>query len=80
MTKIYNFNEFIFEAKKQAKMKEEMPKGKAPKKKPMGKPSKKKVDQDGDGDSDFADAKTAQYIAGGINKSSAIAMSRKFNK
>lgn len=40
----------------------------------------KKKDQDGDGDEDFADAKVAQYIAGGMTKEEAIKKSRKFNK
>ena len=42
--------------------------------------TKKKKDRDGDGDSDFADAKIAQYTAGGVDKKKAVAMSRKFNK
>lgn len=41
---------------------------------------KKKTDQDNDGDSDFADAKVAQYMAGGMSRAEAIAKSRKFNK
>ena len=40
----------------------------------------KKKDQDDDGDSDFADAKIAQYMAGGMSKEEAIKKSRKFNK
>ena len=36
--------------------------------------------KDQDGDEDFADAKVAQYTAGGMNKGQAIAKSRKFNK
>jgi hypothetical protein len=77
MSKVYNFSEFVFEAKKQ--MKEEMHKGKK-KEKTHAKKSVKKKDQDGDGDTDFADAKIAQYTAGGINKKKAVVMSRKFNK
>jgi hypothetical protein len=42
--------------------------------------SKKKKDQDMDGDMDFADAKVAQYMAGGMSRAKAIALSRKFNK
>ena len=41
---------------------------------------KAKRDQDGDGDTDFADAKIAQYNAGGVPKGRAVAMSRKFNR
>lgn len=41
---------------------------------------KKKVDQDGDGDTDFVDAKIAQYKAGGIKKGSAIAKAKIFAK
>lgn len=41
---------------------------------------KRKVDQDGDGDNDFADAKIAQYMRGGMPKGKAIAKSRKFNE
>jgi len=41
---------------------------------------KNKIDQDGDGDMDFADAKIAAYTKGGIAKDKAVAMSRKFNK
>jgi len=44
------------------------------------KKAKKKKDQDGDGDTDFADAKIAQYTAGGVPKKKAIVMSKKFNK
>lgn len=40
----------------------------------------KKKDQDEDGDQDFADAKVAQYIAGGMSREEAIKKSRKFNK
>lgn len=40
----------------------------------------KKKDRDGDGDSDFADAKVAQYMAGGMDKQTAVNKSRKFNK
>jgi hypothetical protein len=42
--------------------------------------NKKKKDNDEDGDTDFADAKIAQYIAGGMSKAEAIKKSRKFNK
>lgn len=42
--------------------------------------TKKKKDQDMDGDADFADAKIAQYMAGGLSKQEAIRLSRKFNK
>lgn len=81
MSNIYTFSEFIFEAKKQMKMKDEMPKGKKKEEKvPAKKAGKKKKDQDGDGDTDFADAKIAQYKAGGMDKKKAVAMSRKFNK
>ena len=48
-------------------------------KKAKKKPSKKK-DWDGDGDNDFADAKTAQYVKGGMPVKKAIAKSRKFNE
>ena len=44
------------------------------------KSKKKKKDQDMDGDTDFADAKIAQYMAGGLSKKEAIAMSRRFDK
>jgi hypothetical protein len=46
------------------------------------KPVKKKAkrDQDGDGDTDFADAKIAQYKAGGLSQEKAVKMSRKFNR
>ena len=44
------------------------------------KKAKSKKDQDEDGDSDFADAKIAQYIAGGMSKAEAIKKSRRFNK
>lgn len=40
----------------------------------------KKQDQDEDGDNDFADAKIAQYMAGGMTRAEAIKKSRKFNK
>lgn len=81
MNKIYTFAEFINEAKKMPKMKEEMPKGKKKEEKaPAKKSTKKKKDQDGDGDMDFADAKIAQYTKGGVDKKKAVAMSRKFNK
>jgi hypothetical protein len=79
MSKVYTFNEFIFEAKKQ--MKDEIAKGKKKEaKEPAKKANKKKADKDGDGDTDFADAKIAQYTAGGVEKKKAVAMSRKFNK
>jgi hypothetical protein len=79
MSKVYTFNEFIFEAKKQ--MKDEIAKGKKKEaKEPAKKANKKKADKDGDGDADFADAKIAQYTAGGVEKKKAVAMSRKFNK
>ena len=42
--------------------------------------SKKKADQDGDGDTDFVDAKIAQYKAGGIPKDKAIAKGKMFAK
>ena len=74
MTKLYNFSQFITEAKKQ-KIEKEMPMLKKKAKK-----SPKKKDQDGDGDADFADAKMAQYKAGGMDKKKAIQASRKFNK
>lgn len=41
---------------------------------------KAKVDQDGDGDTDFVDAKIAQYQAGGIKKDIAIAKAKLFAK
>lgn len=44
------------------------------------KTKKKKKDQDMDGDSDFADAKIAQYMAGGLTRQEAIKLSRKFDK
>lgn len=78
MSRLYTFEQFLFEAKKEKLAKEEKKDGKkkpAPKKK-----AGKKKDQDGDGDSDFADAKIAQYTSGGVDKKKAIAMSRKFNK
>jgi hypothetical protein len=79
MSKVYTFNEFIFEAKKQ--MKDEIAKGKKKEaKEPAKKANKKKADKDGDGDTDFADAKIAQYTAGGVEKKKAVALSRKFNK
>jgi hypothetical protein len=40
----------------------------------------KKKDQDGDGDNDFADAKIAQYMAGGMSKADAIKKAKRFNK
>jgi hypothetical protein len=41
---------------------------------------KKKIDQDGDGDTDFVDAKVAQYKAGGIPKDQAIKKAKMFAK
>ena len=41
---------------------------------------KKKIDQDGDGDTDFVDAKIAQYSKGGIPKDKAIAKAKMFAK
>jgi len=41
---------------------------------------KKKIDQDGDGDTDFVDAKIAQYKAGGISKDQAIKKGKMFAK
>jgi hypothetical protein len=41
---------------------------------------KKKIDQDGDGDTDFVDAKVAQYTKGGIPKDKAIAKAKMFAK
>jgi hypothetical protein len=41
---------------------------------------KKKVDQDGDGDTDFIDAKVAQYQKGGMTKGQAIAKAKQFAK
>lgn len=41
---------------------------------------KKKIDQDGDGDTDFVDAKIAQYQKGGIEKGKAIAKAKMFAK
>jgi len=41
---------------------------------------KKKVDQDGDGDTDFVDAKIAQYKAGGLDKQKAISKAKVFAK
>ena len=53
----------------------------AKKTKPVKKKAvKKKKDLDADGDTDFADAKIAQYKAGGIDAKSAYRMSRKFDK
>jgi hypothetical protein len=78
MSKVYTFSQFIFEAKKQA-TKSEGPKSKK-KAAPIKKKAGKKIDQDGDGDSDFADAKIAQYTAGGVDKAKAMSMSRRFNK
>ncbi len=81
MNKIYTFAEFINEAKKMPKMQEEKPKGKNKEEKdPVKKVAKKKKDQDGDGDMDFADAKIAQYTAGGMDKKKAVNASKKFNK
>jgi hypothetical protein len=42
--------------------------------------SKKKLDQDGDGDSDFIDAKIAKYKKGGIAKEPAIKKAKLFAK
>lgn len=41
---------------------------------------KKKIDQDGDGDTDFVDAKIAQYKKGGMPKSQAISKAKVFAK
>jgi hypothetical protein len=41
---------------------------------------KKKVDQDWDGDTDFIDAKVAQYQKGGMTKGQAIAKAKQFAK
>ena len=41
---------------------------------------KAKVDQDGDGDTDYVDAKVAQYQKGGIKKGQAIAKAKMFAK
>jgi hypothetical protein len=41
---------------------------------------KKKVDQDGDGDMDFIDAKVAQYMKGGMSRAQAIAKAKAFAK
>ena len=41
---------------------------------------KKKIDQDGDGDTDFVDAKIAQYKKGGIPKEAAIKKAKIFSK
>ena len=41
---------------------------------------KKKVDQDGDSDTDFIDAKVAQYQKGGMTKGQAIAKAKQFAK
>ena len=41
---------------------------------------KKKVDQDGDSDTDFIDAKVAQYQKGGLTKGQAIAKAKQFAK
>ena len=76
MSKIYTFDQFVFEAKKNTKAHKEMP---VKKKTGAKKKSTKAKDQDADGDTDFADVKIAQYTAGGIDKSQAISMSRKFN-
>lgn len=40
----------------------------------------KKIDQDGDGDTDFVDAKIAQYKAGGIPKDKAVKKAKAFAK
>ena len=40
----------------------------------------KKIDQDGDGDTDFVDAKIAQYTKGGIPKPAAIKKAKIFAK
>ena len=40
----------------------------------------KKIDQDGDGDTDFVDAKIAQYKKGGIPKEKAVAKAKAFAK
>lgn len=42
--------------------------------------AKKKVDQDGDGDTDFVDAKIAQYSKGGVPKDKAIKKAKMFAK
>jgi len=83
--KLHSFKNFVNESKKNKKSvlddlfgEEEVVK--LPKKKPAKKAASKKMDQDGDGDSDFADAKIAQYKAGGMDKKKAVAKSRKFNK
>ena len=59
MNKIYTFTEFINEAKKMTKMKQEAPVKKVAKKKeekaPVKKVAKKKIDQDGDDDTDDGD-------------------------
>jgi hypothetical protein len=83
--KLHNFNSFVNEAKKNKKnyldelFADEETQVKMPKKKPAKKATTK-IDQDGDGDSDFADAKMAQYKAGGMDKKKAFKKSRKFNK
>jgi hypothetical protein len=41
---------------------------------------KKKIDQDGDGDTDFVDAKIAQYTKGGIPKDKAVKKAKVFAK
>lgn len=41
---------------------------------------KKKIDQDGDGDTDFVDAKIAQYKKGGMPKAKAISSAKMFAK
>jgi hypothetical protein len=41
---------------------------------------KKKIDQDGDGDKDFIDAKIAQYMKGGMTRSQAISKAKEFAK
>jgi hypothetical protein len=40
---------------------------------------KKQEDQDGDGDNDYADAKLAQYKAGGMDKKRAMMLAKKYN-
>lgn len=42
--------------------------------------TRKKIDQDGDGDTDFVDAKIAQYKKGGIPPKKAIAKAKVFAK
>jgi hypothetical protein len=84
--KLHSFKNFVNESKKSKKsvlddLFGEEETVKLPKKKPAKKAAtSKKMDQDGDGDSDFADAKIAQYKAGGMDKKKAFNKSRKFNK